>query len=54
MGASRLNINLNALKKNYQYLDGYSAATCKTGAAVKADGYGLGMVPISHALYDSG
>ena len=54
MGASRLNINLNALKSNYQYLDSCSAPRCTTGAAVKADAYGLGMVPVSHALYDSG
>ena len=54
MGAARLNINLNALKANYQYLDSCSAPTCATGAAVKADAYGMGMVPVSHALYDSG
>ena len=54
MGAAWLNINLNALKANYQYLDSCSAPTCTTGAAVKADAYGLGMVPVSHALYDSG
>ena len=41
-------------KANYQYLDSCSAPTCTTGAAVKADAYGLGMVPVSHALYDSG
>ena len=54
MGTARLNIDLNALKANYQYLDGCSARACLTGAAVKADAYGLGMVPVSHALYDSG
>ena len=54
MGAARLNINLNALKANYKYLDSCSAPTCTTGAAVKANAYGLGMVPISHALYDCG
>ncbi len=54
MGTSRLNINLNALKANYQYLDSCSAPSCSTGAAVKANAYGLGMVPVSHALYDSG
>ena len=54
MGAARLNINLNALTANYKYLDSCSAPTCTTGAAVKADAYGLGMLPVSHALYDSG
>ena len=54
MSAARLNINLNALKANYKYLDSCSAPKCKTGAAVKADAYGLGMVPVSHALFDSG
>ena len=43
MGAAWLNINLNALKANYRYLDSCSAPTCTTGAAVKADAYGLGM-----------
>ena len=54
MGAARLNINLDALKANYQYLDSCSPPTCATGAAVKADAYGLGLAPVSHALYDSG
>ena len=54
MGAALININLNALKANYQYLDSCSAPKCTTGAAVKADAYGLGMVPVSHALYDIG
>ena len=54
MGAALLNISLNALKANYRYLDSCSAAECNTGAAVKADAYGLGMVPVSHALYESG
>ena len=54
MGASRLNINLHALKANYRYLDSCSAPTCRTGAAVKADAYGLGLGPVSNALYHSG
>ena len=53
MGAALININLNALKANYQYLDSW-CPQCTTGAAVKADAYGLGMVPVSHALYDIG
>ena len=54
MGASKLNINLHALRSNYQYLDRCSLPTCRTGAAVKANAYGLGMVPVSDALYESG
>ena len=54
MGASRLNINLQALTANYHYLDQCSSSATRTGAAVKADAYGLGMVPVSRALYDCG
>ena len=54
MGASRLNINLQALTANYHYLDQCSSSATRTGAAVKADAYGLGMVPVSRVLYDCG
>ena len=54
MGASRLNINLQALAANYHYLDQASSPATRTGAAVKADAYGLGMVPVSTALYAAG
>lgn len=54
MGASRLIIDLQALTANYRYLDQYSSLTTRTGAAVKADAYGLGLGPVSSALYDSG
>ena len=54
MGASRLNINLQALAANYHYLDQASSPATRTAAAVKADAYGLGMVPVSTALYAAG
>ena len=54
MGASQLNINLQALTANYRYLDQHSGAATHTGAAVKADAYGLGMVQVSKALYHCG
>lgn len=54
MAASQLNINLQAVTANYRYLDQYSSSATHTGAAVKADAYGLGMVPVSKALYDAG
>lgn len=54
MGASWLNINLQAIEANYHFLDQCSSSKTRTGAAVKADAYGLGMVPVSTALYTSG
>ena len=47
MAASRLNINLQALTANYHYLDQCSSSATQTGAAVKADAYGLGLAPVS-------
>ena len=54
MAASRLNINLQALTANYRYLGQLSSSATQTGAAVKADAYGLGLGPVSKALYNSG
>lgn len=49
----RLTINLDALIANYRTLQ-RAAPTAHTGAAVKADGYGLGAVPIAQALAAAG
>ena len=54
MGASRLNIDLQALTANYHYLDQCSSSATRTGAAVKANAYGLGIAPVSRALYEHG
>ena len=54
MATSRLNINLSVVAENYRYLDKLSAQHVKTGAVVKADGYGLGMKQVAQKLYQTG
>jgi alanine racemase len=49
----RLTIDLGAIQRNWQALDKVSSGAL-TGAAVKADGYGLGAIPVSKALYAAG
>ena len=49
----RLTVDLGAIQRNWQALDKVSAGAL-TGAAVKADGYGLGAVPVAKALYVAG
>lgn len=48
MGTGLLNIDLAALAQNWQALDALSAG--KTGAVVKADGYGLGADKVARHL----
>jgi alanine racemase len=50
---ARLTVDLGAIQRNWQALDKVSAGAL-TGAAVKADGYGVGAVPVSKALYAAG
>ncbi len=49
----RLTVDLGALKRNWQALDKVSRGAL-TGAVVKADAYGTGIVHSSRALYDAG
>lgn len=49
----RLTVDLGALIRNWQALDKVSAGAL-TGACVKADGYGLGIVAASKAFYAAG
>ena len=49
-----LSISTKAICRNWARLDALSDATCQTGAVIKADAYGLGMEPISLALYEAG
>ncbi len=49
----QLTIDLDALAANYRTLQG-GAPRAETGAAVKADGYGLGAVPVARALAAAG
>ena len=49
----RLTVDLAALKRNWQALDKVSRGAL-TGAVVKADAYGTGIVQSSRALYQAG
>ena len=49
----RLTVDLGAIIRNWQALDKVSAGAL-TGAAVKADGYGVGIVAASKALFAAG
>ncbi len=51
--AGRLTIDLGALKLNWLALDRVGQAAI-TGAVVKANGYGLGLEPVSEALFAAG
>jgi len=47
-------IDLDALRWNYRFLDSLSAQNCETAAALKADAYGLGAVPVAKAIHEAG
>lgn len=49
-----LSINTKAICRNWARLDALSDTSCQTGAVIKANAYGLGMIPISVALYEAG
>ncbi|SOC86140.1 alanine racemase [Ensifer adhaerens] len=50
---SRLTIDLGALAENWRML-AKASGKARTGAAVKGDGYGLGIEAVVPALYDAG
>lgn len=50
---ARLSVDLGALKRNWQALDKVSQGAL-TGAVVKADAYGTGLIPSARALYQAG
>ena len=52
-GYARLRVDLHALQENYRLLAN-TASPSVCGAVVKADAYGLGMLPVSRALHDAG
>lgn len=49
----RLTVDLGAIVRNWKALDLISPG-CLTGAVVKADAYGTGLLPASIALFDAG
>lgn len=52
--AARLTVDLAAVADNWRALDARTPPGCETGAAVKADGYGLGATRVSRALATAG
>lgn len=49
----RLTVDLGALRRNWQALDKVSRGAL-TGAVLKADAYGTGLVPAARAFYEAG
>ena len=54
MGAAHLTIDLDAITRNWEALDDYSAPGCETAATVKANAYGLGAAQVARALANAG
>ncbi len=54
MTHARLTINLGAVVRNWQRLDGLTSPDCETAATVKADAYGLGVKEVASALAQAG
>ncbi|MEM1266588.1 MAG: alanine racemase [Pseudomonadota bacterium] len=54
MARATLTIDLDAIAANWRALDRLSAASCETGAAVKADAYGLGLAEVAPVLAAAG
>jgi alanine racemase len=54
MPTGQLHIDLEAVAANWRALDGLSASDCETAAVVKADAYGLGVVPVVQRLAREG
>ncbi len=52
--AGSFSVNLSAVSENWQLLQSHLADGCVCGAVVKADAYGLGVAPVSQALYSAG
>ena len=49
-----LTVSTKAICRNWTRLDALTDKKCQTGAVIKANAYGLGMVPVSLALYQAG
>ncbi|SFI37131.1 alanine racemase [Jannaschia pohangensis] len=54
MGTGTLHIDLEAVAANWRALDAKSARSCETAATVKANAYGLGVVPVATRLFSEG
>ncbi len=49
-----LTVDLAAVAENWRILKRKAAPGCEVGGVVKADAYGVGMVPVAKALQDAG
>ncbi|MEM8823408.1 MAG: alanine racemase [Pseudomonadota bacterium] len=54
MPSGTLHIDLDAIAANWRNLDRLSGQGCETSAVVKADAYGLGVVPVVNRLAQEG
>jgi alanine racemase len=54
MASGTLTIDLDAIAANWRALDRMSSSGTQTGACVKADAYGLGVVRVARALAQAG
>ena len=54
MASGILEIDLDAISANWRALDALTPTHVQTAAMVKADGYGLGAVPVARALMAAG
>ncbi len=52
--APELMVDLSALAANYAHLCRAAGSACRVGAAVKANGYGLGLMPVATRLHNAG
>ena len=49
-----LSVDLDAIAGNWLMIKSRLATGCRSAAVLKADGYGLGAVPVARALYRAG
>ncbi|MCF7935718.1 MAG: alanine racemase [Synergistales bacterium] len=51
---TRMEVDLEAIAGNFRTIRGYAGSGCQVFGVVKADGYGMGMVPVAEALQKAG
>ena len=54
MNTNQIIINLQAITRNYLFLQKWAGPDVRLMAVVKSDAYGHGMVPVAHALASAG
>ena len=51
---SQFIVDLEKLRRNWQWLNANTNPYCQTASVVKADGYGHGIGPIATSLFEAG